>query len=79
MSINEISDKYSKSQTSVFKTDLTDLLIAKLIPVKNKIDDLLKNRDFLKSQMLKGSERANNTASKKIQYINNIIGLGTNE
>ena len=60
---------------SSFKKLLAELIISKIEPISNKMNDYLKNKDYLKKILKEGTEKADNISSKNLLEIKKIIGL----
>ena len=60
---------------SNFKKLLADLLISKMENISNKMNDYLKNKDYLSEILKEGKEKANEISSKNLLEIKKIIGL----
>ena len=67
--------KFAGTNFSEFKTELSELLINKIIPISEEIKRLLKDQSYLDSILLDGVEKANKIASKKIKNIKEIVGF----
>lgn len=59
---------------SALKNQLTDQLIATLIPLRERMIQLLKEPEALDTILLKGAARANEIATKNMGEIKNIMG-----
>ena len=70
-SINE----FKGGQFSKFKERLSELLIDKIEPISKKIKILLDDEKYLDEILLKGSEKADKIASKKIKKIRELVGF----
>ncbi|MDC1010980.1 tryptophan--tRNA ligase [Candidatus Pelagibacter sp.] len=70
-SINEFKEK----QFSVFKEKLSEILIEKIDPISREIKKLLNDEKYLDEILLKGSEKANEIALKKIREIKELVGF----
>ena len=70
-SVNEFSGK----QFSEFKEKLSEVLINKIEPISSEIRKLLNDEKYLDEILLKGSEKADKIASKKIEEIKEIVGF----
>ena len=57
------------------KNLISEILVEEIEPIGKKINELLKNKDYLDSILLEGSMKANIIADKKVQEIKKIIGL----
>lgn len=60
---------------SKFKSMLTDLAVAKLSPITEKMRTLLKDPSEIDKILNKGSEHASSLADKHLKEIKNIVGL----
>ena len=70
-SINEFKGK----QFSEFKDKLSEIIIEKIEPISKEIKKLLNEEKYLDEILLKGSEKANKIASKKIKEIKELVGF----
>ena len=70
-SVNEFNGK----QFSEFKEKLSEALIEKLEPISKEIKRLTNDEKYLDSILLKGSEKADKIASKKIKEIKELVGF----
>jgi len=69
--IKEMSGK----DFSSFKKILSDTVISKIEPISRKMNDYLKNKDYLKKILKNGTEKANEISSRNLLEIKKIIGL----
>ena len=60
---------------SEFKVHLSEILIEKIDPISNEIKKLLDDEKYLDEILIKGSEKANKIASKKIKKIKELVGF----
>ncbi|MDA9663723.1 tryptophan--tRNA ligase [Candidatus Pelagibacter sp.] len=70
-SINE----FKRKNFSEFKEKLSETLIEKIGPISKEIKKLLDNKEYLDSILLKGSEKADKIASKKIKEMKELVGF----
>ena len=70
-SLNEFSGK----NFSLFKENLSQLLIEKIIPISFEIKKLLNDLNYLDSILIDGYKKADKIASKKVEKIHEIIGF----
>jgi len=70
-SVNEFTGK----QFSEFKEKLSDALIEKIQPISKEIKILLNDEKYLDEILLKGSEKADKIASRKIKEIKKLVGF----
>ena len=71
---NSIND-FNGKQFSEFKEKLSEALIEKMEPISKEIKKLLNDEKYLDSILLKGSEKADKIASKKIKEIKELVGF----
>ena len=70
-SINEFEGR----QFSEFKEELSQALIEKIDPISKEIKKLLNDEKYLDDILIKGSEKADKIASKKIKEIKELVGF----
>jgi len=70
-SVNEFGGK----QFSEFKEKLSQVIIEKIEPISKEIKNLLNDEKYLDEILLKGSEKADKIASKKIKEIKELLGF----
>ena len=68
-------DEFSGKNFSEFKEELSEIVVNKINPISIKIKELLNDKGFLNKILKDGSEKANDTASKKIKKIHEIVGF----
>ena len=71
ISINEFNGK----NFSEFKKKLSEVLIEKIDPISKEIKKLLNDEKYLDNTLLKGYEKADKIASKKIKEIKELVGF----
>ncbi len=71
----EICAQYAGSTFAPFKADLTDLLIAKLSPIRERMVELLKNPHELDLILQKGAEKARSLAERHMHEVRQVIGM----
>ncbi len=74
-SLESLLEDVDGKQFSDLKLKLIDATIAHIEPIRQKIEDLLKNEDMLKDSLINGSERAKVVASKTMQDVRNSLKL----
>ena len=74
-SIDKVKDKFQGKNFSIFKDKLSELLVDKINPIGERIKDLLKDENYLDKILAKGSQKANNLATKKIKEIKTLVGF----
>ena len=75
LSLTKSLEKFSEKNFSEFKNDLSQIVIEKISPISKEIKNLLKDKRFLDSILLNGSEKADKIASDKIRKMHEIIGF----
>ena len=74
-SIDKVKEKFQGKNFSIFKDKLSELLVDKINPIGKRIKDLLKDENYLDKILVKGSQKANNLATKKIKEIKTLVGF----
>jgi len=74
-SIDKVKEEFQGKNFSIFKDKLSELLVDKINPIGKRIKDLLKDENYLDKILVKGSQRANNLATKKIKEIKTLVGF----
>lgn len=74
--IEDIEKEYKNKKYSEFKSDLAELLIEKITPIREKYEKLLENPDKLKAILESGSEDLKNEAQATLSKVKSKIGLG---
>ncbi|QKX01541.1 tryptophan--tRNA ligase [Wolbachia endosymbiont of Cruorifilaria tuberocauda] len=73
--INEVCEEMSKHDMKYFKKELADLIISVVSPMRERIDDLLKDQSYLYEVLKSGTEKAEEIANYSIKEIKDIIGF----
>lgn len=74
-SFEQLEKDYEGKMYGHLKVDLAELVIQTLKPVREKYDDLMKNRDHLDSLLSRGAERAQERAAKTLKAVYEAVGL----
>ncbi len=74
-SIDKVKEEFQGKNFSIFKDKLSELLVDKINPIGKRIKDLLKDENYLDKILAKGSQKANNLATKKINEIKTLVGF----
>ncbi len=77
LSLEDVCRQFEGAEFSALKTQLTEKLIAVLIPIRDKMVSLLKDPDSLDALLNKGAERASALAAHNMREIKEIIGCVT--
>jgi tryptophanyl-tRNA synthetase len=67
--------EFDGKQFSEFKGKLSEALIEKIEPISKEIKKLLNDKKHLDEILLKGAEKADKIASKKIKKIKDLVGF----
>jgi tryptophanyl-tRNA synthetase len=73
--IPELEKDYEGKMYGHLKVDLADLVVQTLKPVKEKYDDLMKNKDYLDQLMKSGADNAQKRAILTLKNVYDTIGL----
>lgn len=60
---------------AAFKADLADVTVARLLPIKQKYEEIKQDENYLNDTLSKGLEYAMDKSTKKIQEVRTKIGL----
>lgn len=72
---NEIVSDYDGKGYAQFKDDVAEVVINELKPIQEKIDYLLKNKDYLEKIYLAGAEKAEIAARKTLRKVYKKVGF----
>ncbi len=75
LSFSDIEEKYKGENYAKFKEDLADIVVNELNPIREKANELLENKDYLKELAKKGSDKATYTSNKTINKMKRKIGF----
>ena len=70
-----IINKYNDLGNKKFKTDLAEVIISKLEPIRNEALKILDNKTDLENIFINNSEKASEIADGNIKEIKKIIGI----
>lgn len=71
----QIEKDYEGKMYGHLKVDLAELVVQTLKPVREKYDDLMKNKDYLDQLMKSGAERAEARAKPTLEKVYRTVGL----
>ncbi len=71
----QLEKDYAGKMYGHLKVDLADLVVQTLKPVREKYDDLMKNKDYLDQLMKSGAERAEARARPTLEKVYQAVGL----
>ncbi|MBP1926194.1 tryptophanyl-tRNA synthetase [Sedimentibacter acidaminivorans] len=72
---DEIVSSYDGKGYAEFKNDVAEIIIEELRPIQEKIDYLLKNKDYLEKIYIMGAEKAENKARKTLRKVQKKVGF----
>ena len=72
---DQVCQAFTGSYFAAFKKDLTDLLVAKIIPIGEKIRHLLQDKAELDQILRRGAEQAGVLAETHIMQVRDAVGL----
>jgi len=75
ISLDQCLEKFAGKNFSLFKEDLSQVLVEEMEPISKEIKRLLNEQKYLDEILNKGCEKANIIASKKIKKIQEIVGF----
>ncbi|AHA27536.1 tryptophan--tRNA ligase [Candidatus Liberibacter americanus] len=73
--IEEALKEFGGRTFSQFKSSLTEVIIAELLPVSTKIKRFLKDKTYIDSILIDGANEARTRAQETMLHIHDIIGL----
>ena len=73
--LDKVKSEFEGKNFSLFKDNLSELLVGKIEPIGKEIKDLLKDEKYLDKILEKGREKADNLASKKITEMKTLVGF----
>jgi tryptophanyl-tRNA synthetase len=75
LSLEESLQRFSGNNFSIFKEDLSNVLVDKISPISIEIKKLLQDVNYLDKILLDGCKKADEIASLKIKNIHKIVGF----
>ncbi len=75
LNFEEIEKKYNGQNYATFKEDLADLVVAELTPIREKANEILNNKDYIKELAKKGADKATYTSNKTLNKMKRKIGF----
>ncbi|SHH11671.1 tryptophan--tRNA ligase [Tepidibacter thalassicus] len=73
--VQEIETMYEGKGYGEFKNDLAEVIIESLRPVREKYNDLLKNKDYLENIYAQGANKAEAVARKTLRKVYKKVGF----
>ena len=75
----KLISQYTGKNFSVFKSDLSDILVERIKPISAEIKKLMAEKGYLLEILQEGQNKANEVAQKTINEVHDIVGLLRNE
>ncbi len=73
--IEDIAAEYSGKGYGDFKADIAEAVVEHIRPIREKYDELSKNKDYLEGIYKTGAERANKMAARTITKVKKKVGF----
>jgi tryptophanyl-tRNA synthetase len=73
--VGEVCHKFAGGNFTPFKKELTEHLINHLIPIGDRMRELMEDPQELDTILAEGADIANNLAEKNMQEVRKVIGL----
>ncbi|WP_427339688.1 tryptophan--tRNA ligase [Caloranaerobacter sp. DY30410] len=74
-SIEEIEKRYEGQGYAKFKADLAEVVVEGLRPLRERFEDLMKNKDYLEKVYIEGANRAQRVARKTLSKVYRKVGF----
>ncbi|QXM07037.1 tryptophan--tRNA ligase [Crassaminicella indica] len=74
-SVEEIESMYEGKGYGEFKQDTAEVIVEGLRPIREKYEDLLKNKDYLENIYAEGAEKAERVARKTLRKVYKKVGF----
>ena len=74
-SIDEIVTMYEGKGYGDFKADVAEVIVEALRPIRERYEEILKNKEYLESVYAKGAQRAEAQARKTLRKVYKKVGL----
>lgn len=75
LGVDETMDKFGGKGYATIKNDVSEMLIEKLTPIRNKVRILLDNESSLMANLQLGARRANEVAQKNLREMKSRMGF----
>jgi len=75
LGVDETMDKFGGKGYATIKNEISEMLIEKLTPIRNKVRNLLDNESSLMANLQLGARRANETAQKNLREMKSRMGF----
>ncbi|WP_069649975.1 tryptophan--tRNA ligase [Caloranaerobacter ferrireducens] len=74
-SIEEIEKRYEGQGYAKFKDDLAEVVVEGLRPLRERFEDLMKNKDYLEKVYIEGANKAQRVARKTLSKVYRKVGF----
>ena len=75
LSTEEVVQNYAGKEFSIFKNDLGELIVEKIVPIREEIKKLLADKAYLDNVLKDGKEKATVVADSVLKDVYDIIGF----
>ncbi|HAX91152.1 MAG TPA: tryptophan--tRNA ligase [Rhodospirillaceae bacterium] len=75
MTVADVLKAHAGAQFSTFKKDLADLAIAKLVPITNRMRELMSDQAEIDNILKKGADKANALTQKHLREVKDRVGF----
>ena len=76
--LDTIVERYRHSNYGKLKSDTAEIVIAELQPVRDKIEQLLAERQYLQQILTAGGQQAGQTAQQTLDRVHQALGIVVN-
>lgn len=73
-SVNDVENEFATAGYGVFKNAVAEAIIEELRPIRERYDDLKKNKDYIEQVYKTGAERASRLASRTLSKVYRRVG-----
>ena len=74
-STQDIESKYENTGYGKFKSDVAEAVNEELKPIRQRFEELIKNKDYLEQVYLEGAKRAETAARKTLRKVYKKVGF----
>lgn len=74
--MQQVTDLFGSGNKANFKKSLVDLLVSKLCPIGTRLQELKRDKAHVRKLLDKGRDEAREIASKTLEDVNRLVGLG---
>ena len=74
-SAEDVVEQFAGKEFSSFKTDLTDMIVDKIVPIGKEMQKLIDDQPYLDGIMKKGKDKATYVADSVLSKVFDIVGF----